>query len=277
MAFTSFLGDALCQLANIELAFLPPSTTTVSDSDAFNFSDATDVNYGNPKGVGLIGSVGTALTLIGSVGTALAAAGSALTAQGLTSSVGTALGLTGSIGTVPTALGSVGTALPLTGSVNTAQGLTGSRNVAQSFGASQASQALTGSAGTAQNLTASGGTQVSLAGNKNMATTANIEFYKGEDDVLTVSMSPATNITGWTIKFTVRKNYNDPTALITKTVGSGITVTDATNGVFTITIASADTSGLDLRAYAFDVQRTSAGNRTVLTIGNLTLLPEVSL
>jgi len=110
-----------------------------------------------------------------------------------------------------------------------------------------------------------------------MASIANISFYKGEDVTLTVTMSPITNITGWTIQFTVRKAYGDATALITKTTGAGIAITNATNGVFTVTIASADTSGLEQRAYVYDISRTDAGNRTVLTIGNLTLLPKVTL
>jgi hypothetical protein len=138
--------------------------------------------------------------------------------------------------------------------------------------------ALTGSKGTALSLTGTKGTAISLTGTKNVATQANIEFYKGEDVVLTVSMSPTTNISGWTLAFTLKKLYTDNTPVFTKTTGGGgITITDSVNGVFTITIASADTSGLDLRAYAFDIQRTNAGNRTVLTIGNLTLLPEVNL
>src|SRR5262249_27360661 len=102
-------------------------------------------------------------------------------------------------------------------------------------------------------------------------------FYKGEDVTLTVTMTPATNITGWSLQFTLRKQYGDSTALITKTTGAGITITDATNGVFKVTLPSADTQALDLRAYVFDIQRTDAGNRTVLTIGNTTVLPEVAL
>ena len=110
-----------------------------------------------------------------------------------------------------------------------------------------------------------------------MAANANISFYKGEDVTLTVTMAPAANITGWTLQFTMRKQFGDSSALITKTNGSGITITDAANGVFKVTLASADTATLDLRAYVFDIQRIDAGNRTVLTIGNVTLLPEVTL
>ena len=55
-----------------------------------------------------------------------------------------------------------------------------------------------------------------------MAAIANISFYKGEDVTLTVTMSPATTITGWTLQFTLRKQFGDATALVTKTIGSGI-------------------------------------------------------
>jgi hypothetical protein len=110
-----------------------------------------------------------------------------------------------------------------------------------------------------------------------MASQANISFYKGEDVVLTVTMAPATAISGWTLQFTLRTQYGDPTALVTKTNGSGITITNPTTGIFTVSLASADTAGLDLRAFVYDIQRIDTGARTVLTIGNLTLLPEVSL
>ena len=57
-------------------------------------------------------------------------------------------------------------------------------------------------------------------------------------------MSPATGISGWSLQFTLRKNYGDPSPLLTKTIGSGITVTDSVNGVFKIAIADADTVNL---------------------------------
>jgi hypothetical protein len=110
-----------------------------------------------------------------------------------------------------------------------------------------------------------------------MASLANISVYQGEDVVLTVTMSPATAISGWTLQFTLRTQYGDPTALVTKTIGSGIAITDPVNGIFTVSLASADTADLGLRAYVYDIQRIDSGARTVLTIGNLTILPEVGL
>lgn len=116
---------------------------------------------------------------------------------------------------------------------------------------------------------------ISITGSASTAIQSNFSLYKGEDVVVTDSMTPVTNITGWSLQFTLRKNYGDATALVTKTVGAGITVTDATNGVFKITLASADTANLALGNYVYDVERTDVGNRTVLSIGNLNILPEV--
>ena len=51
-----------------------------------------------------------------------------------------------------------------------------------------------------------------------MATINNISFYRGEDIALVFTMSPVTNITGWTITFSLRNNPNDADpALITVT------------------------------------------------------------
>jgi len=117
---------------------------------------------------------------------------------------------------------------------------------------------------------------ISVTGSATTAVSGNFSIYRGEDVTVTDTMSPATNITGWSLAFTVRKNYGDPNpALIAKTVGAGITITNATNGVFTIAIARADTASLTPGVYVYDVQRTDAGNETVLTIGYLTILPEV--
>ncbi len=116
---------------------------------------------------------------------------------------------------------------------------------------------------------------INVAGSTATAVHANFSFYKGEDVVITDTMDPTTAISGWSLQFTLRKNYGDPSPLLTKTIGSGITVTDATNGVFTIALADADTVNLAPGAYVYDIERTNAGNRTVLTIGVLNILPEV--
>jgi predicted RecA/RadA family phage recombinase len=116
---------------------------------------------------------------------------------------------------------------------------------------------------------------INIAANVTTAIQANFSIYKGEDVAITDSLSPVTNITGWSLQFTLRKNYGDTSAILTKTIGAGITVTDVTNGVFKIALANADTANLAPGVYVYDVERTDAGNRTVLTIGYLNILPEV--
>lgn len=112
-----------------------------------------------------------------------------------------------------------------------------------------------------------------------MATSQNFSCYQGEDVTVTVSLSPATNITGWSLAFTVKRQYGDAAALIAKTVGSGITVVNAATGVFAVALASADTNNANVGpgAYPFEITRTDGGSRTVLTIGTFTVLPAVAL
>lgn len=107
-----------------------------------------------------------------------------------------------------------------------------------------------------------------------MSYVANIELHKGEDAVITVTMTPVTNITGWALAFNIRRSPDDPTALVTKTTLSGMSITNPSNGVFTITLDRADTRDLDYRELFFDIQRTDTGFRTVLTYGSCTLLPK---
>lgn len=110
-----------------------------------------------------------------------------------------------------------------------------------------------------------------------MPITTDISWYKGEDVIVRVTMTPfGTNITGWTLAFTVRQNYGDTATVISKTSGAGqITITDALNGIFDVTVAAADTSGLVPRAYVFDASRTDSGAASVLSVGQFTLKAEV--
>lgn len=90
------------------------------------------------------------------------------------------------------------------------------------------------------------------------------------------------NLTGANLVFTVRDQFNG-NILIQRTggngvTGNGITVSNATVGNFTVSIASANTDGVPpAPCYVYDVQRTDAGNDTVLAIGKFSLKPEVRL
>lgn len=107
-----------------------------------------------------------------------------------------------------------------------------------------------------------------------MATTADVEFVRGEDVTIEVTVT-GVNVTGWALSFAIALTYRD-TAIITKTVGSGITITDGDNGVFEITLADTDTDGLPTGTRVWDVKRTDAGEEAVLTRGELELLPNVA-
>lgn len=91
----------------------------------------------------------------------------------------------------------------------------------------------------------------------------------GEDVTITVTMNPATSLSGWTLSFTTTEDQGS--ALITKTTSSGITVTDATNGIFTVTLAAADTSALP-GSYGYRIRRTDSGQNTLLAYGTHNVL-----
>jgi len=80
---------------------------------------------------------------------------------------------------------------------------------------------------------------------------------RGQDATVTVSMSPAQDITGWTLSAIVRA-YNGGTALVTKTVGSGIELTTPATGIFTVTFSASDLN-LTPGAYVWEVTRTNSG------------------
>jgi hypothetical protein len=112
-----------------------------------------------------------------------------------------------------------------------------------------------------------------------MALATDISWYRGEDILINVSMTPAMDITGWTIAFNVRQNYGDPgSPLITKSTSGGqIALTNAPGGFFAVTINSADTSSLAPRGYVYDISRIDSGSESVLCVGNLFLRPGVRI
>ena len=103
-----------------------------------------------------------------------------------------------------------------------------------------------------------------------MATTATLRWFPGDDVSIRFTLTPPTDITGWSLTFTVR-NKPGGTTQFTKTVGSGIALTDTGRGIFTVTINSADTSSLASGDYEWSVKRTDAGSNVVLSHGYLYL------
>ncbi len=88
----------------------------------------------------------------------------------------------------------------------------------------------------------------------------------------TVTMGVTTDVTTWTVQFTVKQYATDPTALITKTIANGgVAITSAGNGVWTVTIAAADTLNLPGDSFVFDFSRLTTAKVTV-SYGNLSLV-----
>jgi hypothetical protein len=106
-----------------------------------------------------------------------------------------------------------------------------------------------------------------------MAVRQDVALYRGEDVTLTVTMRPATAIGGWSITFTA-KAKPDGAALITKPA----TITDPTNGIFTVPIASSDTNNPQVPAsdYVYDIFRTDTGAKTCLALGKFSVLADPS-
>jgi hypothetical protein len=74
------------------------------------------------------------------------------------------------------------------------------------------------------------------------------------------------NITGASLTFTI-SDEND-VVLLTKTVGSGITITDAANGVFEIVITDTDTTSTDIGKYYHSiVYEPVSGGKYLLAYG----------
>lgn len=98
------------------------------------------------------------------------------------------------------------------------------------------------------------------------------DIYQAEG-VITIPLTllddgAALDLTGWTMS--ARLGYEGNKALVTKTVGSGITVTDAAAGELTVTFDAADLDRV-ARVYDFELRRTGSGTERVLVTGKLSL------
>jgi hypothetical protein len=96
-----------------------------------------------------------------------------------------------------------------------------------------------------------------------VATETKITVFRGEDISLNFAMVPVEDITGWTLQFSVAKKANSVTKLITKS-GS---IVIAASGTSTVSILSADLSGLEPGAHYWDYWRTNAGELRCLGFG----------
>lgn len=90
------------------------------------------------------------------------------------------------------------------------------------------------------------------------------------------------SLAGASMWFTAKKRITDAdvAAVFQKTIGSGITLTDAANGLGYIELSPADTSALSSgkQNLEFDLQlKSSAGKIYTVAFGKLTVYPDVTL
>lgn len=95
-------------------------------------------------------------------------------------------------------------------------------------------------------------------------------WFRGEDKVLefTVYQSDGEtlqDITGWALSFDLCNSAF--VSQINKTSGSGITITDPTNGVLQVAIDDVDTDSLEPASYRYELKRTDSGSESVLAHG----------
>lgn len=90
----------------------------------------------------------------------------------------------------------------------------------------------------------------------------------------------AKNVTGWAVTFDIRKQDKSSNVLLTKSVGSGITITGTFNSVLAtstqvIRIAVADTDvttalfSTDGGTFRYSLKRTDDGAETILAYGDI--------
>ncbi|MBM4069628.1 MAG: hypothetical protein FJ271_11855 [Planctomycetes bacterium] len=108
-----------------------------------------------------------------------------------------------------------------------------------------------------------------------MAPEQTIRIVRSQDLTLVFSMAPPQEVTGWSMRFQVRDSIGG-TIRITKTVGSGITISDAGRGVCQVALAKADTQALDAQDYVWELRRYDAGNEISLARGQLILEQEIA-
>jgi len=81
-------------------------------------------------------------------------------------------------------------------------------------------------------------------------------------------MSPATNITGWTLQLNISRNG---IAILQNSTPS---ITDEVNGIFTFTLTAGQTgTTLGIDTFNFNVWRMDVGNETILAYGIVNVLP----
>ena len=103
----------------------------------------------------------------------------------------------------------------------------------------------------------------------------NFELIRGQDKTITIAVvdddGAVVNIAGAAITWLLADELGGTTTL-TKTVGSGITIVNEAGGIFSVTLAEADTETLDAGWYYHEAQvEDSSSNKTIVTTGLINL------
>lgn len=115
-----------------------------------------------------------------------------------------------------------------------------------------------------------------------MAVQTDFSFLRWENATLNVSLTPPTPITGWSLHFQAKKYFGGESGLANAyaasgyTGVSGISILNAGNGVFSVNVPSAATSGWNYGNFAYSISRTDSGFQTVLSQGFILLNPSIN-
>ena len=104
----------------------------------------------------------------------------------------------------------------------------------------------------------------------------NLNIDAGTTFVLTVTVEN-TDLTGYSARTQFRTNVTSSNFVYEGTTGNGdIVITDAVNGVFTLTISATDTAALS-KTYVYDIEIESAGGVVTRVLrGDVVVRPQVT-
>ena len=88
-------------------------------------------------------------------------------------------------------------------------------------------------------------------------------------------MTTALDITGATVKWTMRRRWDSAT-ILQKTTTSGIVLTTPASGIMTVSVADTDTVSLDPGAYFVDCEMTLSGKVYTVLMEGIDLWRDVS-
>lgn len=122
-----------------------------------------------------------------------------------------------------------------------------------------------------------------------LAETDTLEMYRGDATAWNFTLtddSVAVNISGATIRFTVRTDFpsgsvaSDADAVFTVTTADNIVITDAAAGKFTVTVIKAKTSALNIFGkteykYGLEIILTGETEPTTIGFGKFIIYPDV--